>query len=68
VEKDAEVLQPRGGMLTAENVRQRLSTRDMMAEMRAGGLTGGGPPPFGPKDKQQFANYLDRWLTRALRK
>ncbi len=68
VEKGGDVLQPRGGMLTAENVRQRLSTRDFMAEMRAGGLTGGGPPPFGAKEKQQFANHLDRWLTMALRR
>jgi hypothetical protein len=67
VEKGAHVLQPRGEALDASNVRQRLAMRDFMEEMRAGGLAGGGPPPFGPQDKARFANALDRMLTARLR-
>jgi uncharacterized protein YaiI (UPF0178 family) len=67
VEKGALVLQPRGEPLDADNVRQRLAVRDLMEELRAGGLAGGGPPPFGAQDKARFANALDRMLTARLR-
>jgi uncharacterized protein YaiI (UPF0178 family) len=58
------VLQPRGELLDEDNVRQRLAVRDLMEELRAGGLAGGGPPPFDNKDKARFANALDRLLTQ----
>lgn len=64
VEKGAHVLQPRGELLDEDNVRQRLAVRDLMEELRAGGLAGGGPPPFDNKDKARFANALDRLLTQ----
>ena len=67
VEKGAHVLQPRGEELDASNVRQRLAMRNFMEEMRAGGLAGGGPPPYGAQDKARFANALDRLLTARLR-
>ena len=58
------VIQFRGEPLTAANVRQRLAVRDFMEDLRSGGVMTGGPPAFGPKDKQKFANALDRWLAR----
>ena len=58
------VIQFRGEPLTAANVRQRLAVRDFMEDLRSGGMMTGGPPAFGPKDKQKFANALDRWLAR----
>lgn len=68
VEKDVAVLTPRGERYSAENIGERLNLRDFMEEMRSGGLLeGGGPPPFGAKDKQAFANALDRLLTERLR-
>lgn len=67
VEKGAYVLQHRGELLDADNVRQRLAMRDFMEEMRASGLAGGGPPPYGRNDRQAFADALDRLLTRRLR-
>ena len=66
VDKGAEVLQPRGELLDPENVRQRLAMRDRMDELRGAGVMTGGPPPYATRDKQRFANALDRWLTRAL--
>ncbi len=69
VDKGAHVLEFRGEELSADNVRQRLSVRDFLDEMRGAGVeVGGGPPPFHNRDKERFANALDRWLTRALRR
>jgi uncharacterized protein YaiI (UPF0178 family) len=68
VEKGVEALNPRGEIYTAANVREHLSLRDFFTEARASGIIGGGgPPPYGEKDKLSFANALDRWLTKAMK-
>ena len=64
IEAGGTVLRFRGEPLTEANVRQRLNMRDFMDELRGEGVMTGGPPPYGPKDKQRFANALDRWLSR----
>ncbi len=64
VESGATGINPRGEEYTERNVRERLSVRDFMHELRESGVQTGGAPPFGPKDKQRFANALDRILTR----
>ena len=64
VASGALVLQFRGEILNAENVRQRLAVRDRMDALRGAGIATGGPPAYGPKDKQRFANALDRWLAQ----
>jgi uncharacterized protein YaiI (UPF0178 family) len=38
--------------------------RNLMDELRGSDLITGGPAPFGTKDKQAFANQLDRLLAR----
>lgn len=63
VDLGATVISFHGEELDAENVRERLSVRDFMDDLRSAGTVTGGPPPYGPKDKQRFANALDRWLT-----
>jgi uncharacterized protein YaiI (UPF0178 family) len=65
IEAGGTVVRFRGELLTEANVRQRLQARDFMDELRGSGVMTGGPPPFGPKDKQRFAGSLDRWLARA---
>lgn len=67
VEKGAVVLDPRGEILDAENVGSRLAARNLMDDLRGSGLETGGPPPYGAKNKQYFANQLDRILTRLTR-
>lgn len=62
------VIDPRGDEYTEDNVGERLAGRDLMAELRSGGMIGGGPKPYGPKDRQSFSVALDRVLARALRK
>lgn len=68
VEKGAEVLQFRGRLLDAKNVGEALSYRDFGAELREMGVETGGPSGWNQKAKQDFANGLDRWLTRAQRR
>lgn len=60
-------LDPRGELYTEENVGERLSMRDLMAELRSGGLVQGGPSQFSMTDRQRFASSLDRLLTQMLR-
>jgi uncharacterized protein YaiI (UPF0178 family) len=60
-------LDPRGELYTEENVGERLSIRDLMMELRSGGLVHGGPEQFNPSDRQRFASSLDRVLTRHVR-
>ena len=67
VEKDATAINPRGELYTEENISERLSMRDFMQEMRDSGMNTGGPPPFGPKDKESFANSLNRLLAKLLK-
>jgi uncharacterized protein len=64
VEKNAIAIDPRGELYTEENVQERLSVRDYMKELRDSGLDTGGPKSFGPKDKENFTNSLNRILTK----
>lgn len=63
VEKGAHALNPRGEFYTEENIRQRLAMRNFMDELRSSGVNTGGPPTFSHKERQAFANHLDRLLT-----
>jgi uncharacterized protein YaiI (UPF0178 family) len=65
VEQGATALSPRGELYTDSNIGERLAVRNMLDELRGGGQITGGPPNFSAKDKQAFANQLDRWLTKA---
>ncbi len=64
IDKGALALNPRGEMYTTDNIKARLTMRDFMETMRSSGVeVGGGPPPLNQKDRQNFANHLDRLLT-----
>ena len=67
VPKGVVVLDPRGDEYTAEIIGERLSVRNFMDGLRMTGVETGGHPAYGSRDKQAFANALDRALTRALR-
>ncbi len=64
VEKGATGIDPRGGEFTEENAQQRLDSRNFMEEMRIMGLAEGGPSSHKATDTREFANVLDRRLTR----
>jgi uncharacterized protein YaiI (UPF0178 family) len=67
VAKGGIALDPRGDLYTEENVGERLSMRDLMMELRSGGLVHGGPAQFNLTDRQRFASSLDRLLTQMVR-
>ena len=64
--RGATALSPRGELFTRENVRARLNMRDFLDTMRASGVHTGGPPPLSARDRQAFANALDRFIARSL--
>jgi uncharacterized protein YaiI (UPF0178 family) len=64
VKSGARVLGPSGKPFTDDNIGNALATRELMADLRAYGV-GGGPPPFGPKDRSRFLEALERVLREA---
>ena len=67
IEKGAQALNPRGELYSVSSIKSKLNMRDFMDTMRSSGVQmGGGPPPLNQTDRQNFANHLDRILTRYL--
>lgn len=64
IEKGAAALNPRGERYTPGTIAERLSMRDFMDELRGAGVQTGGPAPLHARDRQAFANQLDRWLAQ----
>jgi uncharacterized protein YaiI (UPF0178 family) len=64
IEKGSYALNPRGTLYTQENIRETLSLRNFMADLRSSGVETGGPPIFNQRDRQAFANQLDRLLAQ----
>ena len=61
-------LDPRGELYTEESIGDRLAMRDLLRELRDGGMIqGSGPASFGATDRNRFASALDRILTRMVR-
>jgi len=67
IEKGGTALNPRGELYTNENVRERLSVRNFLDELRGSGVNTGGPPALSQRERQLFANQLDRWLAKRKR-
>jgi hypothetical protein len=67
VPKGVVVLDPRGEEYTADSIGERLSVRNFMDGLRGAGVETGGHAAYGAREKQAFANALDRALTRATR-
>lgn len=64
VEKGSLALDPRGTLYNKNNIKQILSMRNFMDELRGSGVETGGPNGFSAKDNQKFANELDRLLAQ----
>ena len=64
IARGAHALDPRGQLYSEDNVRERLAIRNLMQELRSTGALIAGPAPFGQRERQLFANHLDRFLTR----
>lgn len=64
IERGADALNPRGELYTSATIRERLTMRNFMEELRSAGVETGGPAAFNQADRQAFANQLDRLLAR----
>lgn len=64
--KNALALNTRGDEFDKSSIRAALTMRDFMDTMRSSGEHTGGPKAFSQRDKQNFANALDRLLTEGL--
>jgi hypothetical protein len=64
VKKGVAALDPRGREFDERNMGDKLAVRNLFTELREQGQVGGGQPPYNERDKQTFANALDRILTR----
>ncbi|MGP1414529.1 MAG: YaiI/YqxD family protein [Treponema sp.] len=67
VEKGVVVINDRGFLFTADNVRERLSVRDFMYEVRSNGLMTDRMGVFNKKDIQNFSNTFDSVLTKLIK-
>lgn len=69
VEAGIACINDRGAEWSADTVRERLSLRDAMAELRSLGLAGGldRSRDFGEKELKKFADAFDRSLARLLK-
>jgi uncharacterized protein YaiI (UPF0178 family) len=65
IDKGAHALNPRGELYTTDNIRERLSMRNFMDELRGSGVATGGPAALSARDRQAFANALDSFLAKA---
>jgi uncharacterized protein len=68
VQKGGYAIDPRGELYTEKNIKQRLAMRNLLDELRSGGMITGGPSSFGRKNIQLFACQLDRFLTKHCKK
>jgi uncharacterized protein YaiI (UPF0178 family) len=65
--KKAMAMNTRGDEFDKSSIRAALTMRDFMDTMRSSGEHTGGPKAFSQRDKQNFANALDRLITQGLR-
>ena len=64
IDKGAHALDPRGELHTPDTIRERLTMRNFLDELRGSGVQTDGPAAFSASDRQAFANQLDRFLAR----
>ena len=64
ITQDGHALNPRGEFYSKENIEERLAMRNFMDELRNTGVNTGGPSTLSQKNRQNFANQLDRFLAK----
>lgn len=65
VAKGALGLNSGGKIFDKNSTGELLAMRNLMQELRGGGMISGGPPPPGNAEKKRFADALDRLLAKA---
>jgi uncharacterized protein YaiI (UPF0178 family) len=64
---DALVLDPKGQPFTDRDIGHALGMRELMNELRQGGVVTGGPAPMTPKDRSRFLSKLDEAINAVRR-
>lgn len=64
VDAHVAVINDRGNVYTETNINERLAMRNLMLELFNNGITPEKTGSFGKKEIQDFANALDREITR----
>ena len=67
IARGGHAINPRGERYTADNVREHLAMRDLLAKLRETGVQTSGPAPLGQTDRKRFADQLDRFLAQKAR-
>ena len=62
------VLNPRGELYSKDTIQERLTMRNFMDGLRGSGVDTGGPPAFSQADRQAFANQLDSFLAKQVKR
>ncbi len=68
IDKGGLALNPRGQLYAKDNIKERLSTRNLMMQLRDIGVITGGPSTLKARDKQTFANQLDRLIMASVQR
>lgn len=66
IDKGAHALNPRGERYTTDNIKARLTMRNLMDELRGSGINTGGPASISQRDRHTFASQLDAFLTKHI--
>ncbi|MFA6810448.1 MAG: YaiI/YqxD family protein [Desulfoplanes sp.] len=66
ITKNGHAIDHRGGLFTEANIKQYLTMRNFMQEIRDSGERTKGPAPLSQKDAHGFANQLDQFLTKHI--
>ena len=64
ITKGCFVLSPRGERFSKETIKAKLTMRDFLDTLRGSGEQSGGPPPLSQTDRREFANQIDRLVTK----
>ncbi len=64
ITKKAHAISHHGKLFSTENIKNLLSMRNLMQELRDTGESTRGPAPFSKKDAIGFANQLNKFLTK----
>lgn len=67
IAKGGHALSPRGELYSKDNIQGRLAVRNLLSELRDGGVMTGGPAPLNRRDIEGFANRFNALVTRLQR-
>ena len=67
IAKNAHAIDHRGELYSVDNIKQYLAMRNLMESIRESGEMTRGPKPFSQKDAHEFANQLNKFLTKWLK-